>query len=169
MVAWVPQCGRHSTTLWYWQYQILVQFWYWFLKNNKLLIFKPQCRKSVTFSVGNPCVTYWYTVLSVGNAGFQQLLFSRRKETMRINFFKNNPRKVWQNHFFVVPLHPQTKGMQWSNKQWCLSSVGRASDWKSVCPRFDSWRYHFLLSLWIPRKSCWLKRDFLFPIIIHFL
>ena len=25
---------------------------------------------------------------------------------------------------------------------WCHSSVGRAKDWKSLCPRFDSWWYH---------------------------
>ena len=29
--------------------------------------------------------------------------------------------------------------------KWCHSSVGRATDWKSVCPRFDSWWYHLLL------------------------
>ena len=27
-------------------------------------------------------------------------------------------------------------------KQWCHSSVGRAKDWKSLCPRFDSWWHH---------------------------
>ena len=25
---------------------------------------------------------------------------------------------------------------------WCHSSVGRAKDWKSLCPRFDSWWHH---------------------------
>ena len=28
-------------------------------------------------------------------------------------------------------------------RKWFLSSVGRATDWKSVCPWFDSWRNHF--------------------------
>ena len=27
-------------------------------------------------------------------------------------------------------------------KLWCHSSVGRAKDWKSLCPRFDSWWHH---------------------------
>ena len=26
--------------------------------------------------------------------------------------------------------------------RWCHSSVGRAKDWKSLCPRFDSWWHH---------------------------
>ena len=30
---------------------------------------------------------------------------------------------------------------------WCHSSVGRAKDWKSLCPRFDSWWHH--------RKGSW--------------
>ena len=28
-------------------------------------------------------------------------------------------------------------------KPRCHSSVGRAKDWKSLCPRFDSWWHHF--------------------------
>ena len=28
-------------------------------------------------------------------------------------------------------------------KPRCHSSVGRANDWKSLCPRFDSWWHHF--------------------------
>ena len=28
------------------------------------------------------------------------------------------------------------------HQQWCHSSVGRAKDWKSLCPRFDSWWHH---------------------------
>ena len=35
-----------------------------------------------------------------------------------------------------LSLHPQTE-------KWCHSSVGRAKDWKSLCPRFDSWWHHF--------------------------
>ena len=31
---------------------------------------------------------------------------------------------------------------RWKLTYWYLSSVGRATDWKSVCPWFDSWRYH---------------------------
>ena len=27
-------------------------------------------------------------------------------------------------------------------RHWCHSSVGRAKDWKSLCPRFDSWWHH---------------------------
>ena len=30
-----------------------------------------------------------------------------------------------------------------NKKQWCHSSDGRAKDWKSLCPRFDSWWHHF--------------------------
>ena len=30
------------------------------------------------------------------------------------------------------------------NGERCHSSVGRAKDWKSLCPRFDSWWHHFL-------------------------
>ena len=29
-----------------------------------------------------------------------------------------------------------------NKKWWCHSSVGRAKDWKSLCPRFDSWWHH---------------------------
>ena len=29
---------------------------------------------------------------------------------------------------------------------WCHSSVGRAKDWKSLCPRFDSWWYHLKIN-----------------------
>ena len=29
-----------------------------------------------------------------------------------------------------------------SQKPRCHSSVGRAKDWKSLCPRFDSWWHH---------------------------
>ena len=28
------------------------------------------------------------------------------------------------------------------DSKWCHSSVGRAMDWKSMCPRFDSWWHH---------------------------
>ena len=34
----------------------------------------------------------------------------------------------------ALPLHSQTRR--------CHSSVGRAKDWKSLCPRFDSWWHH---------------------------
>ena len=40
------------------------------------LHWKLQCRKSVTFSVGNFTLTYWYSTSSVGNAGY--LLFLLR-------------------------------------------------------------------------------------------
>ena len=47
---------------------------------------------------------------------------------------------------------------------WCHSSVGRAKDWKSLCPRFDSWWHHFLrrkndVNPWISKKF----GDFSFP------
>ena len=32
-------------------------------------------------------------------------------------------------------------------QKWYLSSVGRAMDWKSMCPWFDSWRYHHKTSI----------------------
>ena len=46
----------------------------------------------------------------------------------------------------------------------CHSSVGRAKDWKSLCPRFDSWWHHFLrkkndVNPWISKKF----GDFSFP------
>ena len=40
-----------------------------------------------------------------------------------------------------IPLHPQLKIIA-QQTCWCHSSVGRAKDWKSLCPRFDSWWYH---------------------------
>ena len=49
--------------------------------------------------------------------------------------------KVWWCGRICIPLQPQIA------KKRCHSSVGRAKDWKSLCPRFDSWWYHFLLSL----------------------
>ena len=77
--------------------------------------------------------------------------FSRGKAVQNYTFFlkrehfcKEKWRKICEFHFLVLTLH------RLKEKRWCLSSVGRASDWKSVCPRFDSWRYHFLLSLWTP-------------------
>ncbi len=49
-------------------------------------------------------------------------------------------------------------------RERCHSSVGRAKDWKSLCPRFDSWWHHFLrkqndVNPWISKKF----RDFSFP------
>ena len=51
--------------------------------------------------------------------------------------------------FFIKYLHKKKKrpifalalrheALKW----WCHSSVGRAKDWKSLCPRFDSWWHH---------------------------
>ena len=34
------------------------------------------------------------------------------------------------------------KGLSLQSQKWYHSSVGRAKDWKSLCPRFDSWWYH---------------------------
>ena len=36
----------------------------------------------------------------------------------------------------MLTLHTQTQD------RWCHSSDGRAKDWKSLCPRFDSWWHH---------------------------
>ena len=59
--------------------------------------------------------------------------------------------KICLNRKKVIPLHPQTRNY------WCHSSVGRAKDWKSLCPRFDSWWHHFLrrqndVNPWISKK-----------------
>ena len=40
-----------------------------------------------------------------------------------------------------LPLQSQTKTTRLKPKFWCHSSVGRAKDWKSLCPWFDS-RWH---------------------------
>ena len=50
---------------------------------------------------------------------------------MRKNFIK----KICTVIKFAIPLHSQTNAR-------CHSSVGRAKDWKSLCPRFDSWWHH---------------------------
>ena len=49
-------------------------------------------------------------------------------------------------------------------RERCHSSVGRAKDWKSLCPRFDSWWHHFSrkkndVNPWISKRF----RDFSFP------
>ena len=59
--------------------------------------------------------------------------------------------KICLNRKKIIPLHPQTRNY------WCHSSVGRAKDWKSLCPRFDSWWYHFeekqiVVNSWFPSE-----------------
>ena len=50
-------------------------------------------------------------------------------------------------------------------RERCHSSVGRAKDWKSLCPRFDSWWHHFkekkTVKSWFPngiRIFCFLTK-----------
>ena len=49
---------------------------------------------------------------------------------------KNTDKKLWEwtksiTFAFAIKKH-----------SWCHSSDGRAKDWKSLCPRFDSWWHH---------------------------
>ena len=63
------------------------------------------------------------------------------KKALFYLFCKLFHRKIWWNRFLLLPLHPQMRNHL--QRVWCHSSVGRAKDWKSLCPRFDSWWYHF--------------------------
>ena len=46
--------------------------------------------------------------------------------------------------FSLKRLHRTKKVFNFAlaKQRWCHSSVGRAKDWKSLCPRFDSWWHH---------------------------
>ena len=47
-----------------------------------------------------------------------------------------------KNGSIFAPAISKQKCSNESKTKRYLSSVGRATDWKSVCPWFDSWRYH---------------------------
>ena len=53
---------------------------------------------------------------------------------------KNTDKKLWEWTKSI------TFALAIKKYSWCHSSVGRAKDWKSLCPRFDSWWHHNLKS-----------------------
>ena len=69
---------------------------------------------------------------------------------------KENAENVCQLHKLSLPLHSQLRS-------WCHSSVGRAKDWKSLCPRFDSWWHHnFLVNKLCGSLKSWDFKDFFY-------
>ena len=68
----------------------------------------------------------------------------------KMQFFEKNVKKKLKKNLQVskkcLPLQSQSKERIVLIKVWCHSSVGRAKDWKSLCPWFDSRWHHENLS-----------------------
>ena len=79
----------------------------------------------------------------------ENILLSRRRKarnrtTLRCDSAANHPRlpknrKKTARRFASIKI---TRKFALAKRNWCHSSVGRAKDWKSLCPRFDSWWHH---------------------------
>ena len=68
---------------------------------------------------------------------FQRILNSRKRAKKVCLVLQNS---IFLHHF-------KNNEVSQTNKYiWFLSSVGRAMDWKSMCPWFDSWRNHLKAS-----------------------
>ena len=59
----------------------------------------------------------------------------------KLNFIKSTKKsQYYMIRFFFLHVKKSIKFAPLTTRY--LSSVGRAMDWKSMCPWFDSWRYH---------------------------
>lgn len=79
-----------------------------------------------------------------------------------LHFSKGGYRKILQKNAFLfgnVPQMPVPLPRFWKARY--LSSDGRAMDWKSMCPQFDSGRYH--------HKRVWKKFCKLFKHIFRYV
>ena len=54
---------------------------------------------------------------------------------------KKNEQKLKKNHRILCSIKKKLY-LCTRKTERCHSSVGRAKDWKSLCPRFDSWWHH---------------------------
>ena len=66
---------------------------------------------------------------------------------------KNTYKKLWEWTKSI------TFALAIKKHSWCHSSVGRAKDWKSLCPRFDSWWHH-------DKKELLLKSNSFFVVMV---
>ena len=83
-------------------------------------------------------MTLWNILMMVWNRVFA---YSKWEKWRKMQFFEKKVQKNLQLKKKCLPLQSQSKERVVQMKNWCHSSVGRAKDWKSLCPWFDS-RWH---------------------------
>ena len=87
-------------------------------------------------------MTSWTTGCSHGLENTVRIVIN---DSLRTNIGdKSFDLKKFLIKFALKPCNIKKSAYLCTRKQekWCHSSVGRAKDWKSLCPRFDSWWHH---------------------------
>ena len=129
----------------------------WFKKFSKTF-----CSSKIE-SCTQLCCWYWATLIrllpastTICSSGLLDLFFKGGKNILHES----------KKFYICAPLRETEMLFSFSSlaKIRCHSSVGRAKDWKSLCPRFDSWWHHRKKAFSILRRLFFLNQRRIEPI-----